>query len=302
MSGRRYLKDRASLCLLFFGMVLVISFIILLLPYDTVYVQNETYLDTFLIVIVACVIVFFLGTLYNVLLWMEGEGLVGTPEGRLLRLVPRTLKFILSRRFGRILSVFLRDALYLSKLKGRSVLRWSTHLLILGGFVAMFLLDLVVTFSLDFLKYQPMIDDGGWAKLWIRDFGFELVGFLMLAGLTIAAVRRFIFKPKMVRTELPDATSILFLLVVVLGGFILEGMGIAGRIPGHQVDTAYSFFGYALSQLMPSSAGQYYDQAWLVHGVMSALLIAYIPFSKLFHMIATPIAIEADKLLPTGVR
>jgi nitrate reductase gamma subunit len=302
MSGRRYLKDRASLYLLFFGMVLVISFIILLLPYDTVYVQNETYLDTFLIVIVACVIVFFLGTLYNVLLWMEGEGLVGTPEGRLLRLVPRTLKFILSRRFGRILSVFLRDALYLSKLKGRSVLRWSTHLLILGGFVAMFLLDLVVTFSLDFLKYQPMIDDGGWAKLWIRDFGFELVGFLMLAGLTIAAVRRFIFKPKMVRTELPDATSILFLLVVVLGGFILEGMGIAGRIPGHQVDTAYSFFGYALSQLMPSSAGQYYDQAWLVHGVMSALLIAYIPFSKLFHMIATPIAIEADKLLPTGVR
>jgi nitrate reductase gamma subunit len=31
---------------------------------------------------------------------------------------------------------------------------------------------------------------------------------------------------------------------------------------------------------------------------MSALLIAYIPFSKLFHMIATPVAIEADKTLP----
>jgi heterodisulfide reductase subunit E len=302
MSGPRYMKDRMSLYLLFFGMVLAISLIILLLPYETVYVQDEAYLDTFLIVIVASVIVFFLGTLYNVLLWMEGKGLVGTPEGRLLHLLPRTLKFILSRRFGRILSVFLRDALYLSKLKDRSVLRWSMHLLILGGFAAMFLLDLVVTFALDFLKYQPMIEDGGWAKLWIRDFGFELVGFMMLAGLTVAAVRRFIFKPKIVRTELPDAVSILFLLVVVLGGFILEGMGIAGRIPGHQVDQAYSFLGYALSQLMPGSAGQYYDQAWLVHGVMSALLIAYIPFSKLFHMIATPIAIEADKMLSTGVR
>jgi len=302
MSGPRYMKDRTSLYLLFFGMVLAISLIILLLPYETVYVQDEAYLDTFLIVIVASVIVFFLGTLYNVLLWMEGKGLVGTPEGRLLRLLPRTLKFILSRKFGRILSVFLRDALYLSKLKDRSVLRWSMHLLILGGFVAMFLLDLVVTFSMDFLRYQPMIEDGGWAKLWIRDFGFELVGFMMLAGLTIAAVRRFIFKPKIVRTELPDAVSILFLLVVVLGGFILEGMGIAGRIPGHQVDQTYSFLGYALSQLMPGSAGQYYDHAWLVHGVMSALLIAYIPFSKLFHMIATPIAIEADKMLSTGVR
>lgn len=302
MSDARYLKDRISLYLLFFGVVLVISLVILLLPYETVYVQDETYLDVFLVVIVACVFVFFLGTLFNVLLWMSGKGLVGTPEGRLLRLLPRTLRFIFSRRFWRILAVFLKDAFYLSKLKGRSFTRWSMHLLILGGFAAMFMLDLLVTFSLDFLKYQPMIEDGGWAKLWIRDFGFEIVGLMMLAGLTIAAVRRFILKPKMVRTELPDATSILFLLAVVLGGFILEGIGIAGRIPGHQVDQVYSFVGYAFAQLMPDSAGQYYNQAWLVHGVMSALLIAYIPFSKLFHMIATPIAIEADKMLPSGVR
>ena len=302
MSDARYLKDRISLYLLFFGVVLVISLVILLLPYETVYVQDETYLDVFLVVIVACVFVFFLGTLFNVLLWMSGKGLVGTPEGRLLRLLPRTLRFIFSRRFWRILAVFLKDAFYLSKLKGRSFTRWSMHLLILGGFAAMFILDLLVTFSLDFLKYQPMIEDGGWAKLWIRDFGFEIVGLMMLAGLTIAAVRRFILKPKMVRTELPDATSILFLLAVVLGGFILEGIGIAGRIPGHQVDQVYSFVGYAFAQLMPDSAGQYYNQAWLVHGVMSALLIAYIPFSKLFHMIATPIAIEADKMLPSGVR
>ena len=302
MSDARYLKDRISLYLLFFGVVLVISLVILLLPYETVYVQDETYLDVFLVVIVACVFVFFLGTLFNVLLWMSGKGLVGTPEGRLLRLLPRTLRFIFSRRFWRILAVFLKDAFYLSKLKGRSFTRWSMHLLILGGFAAMFILDLLVTFSLDFLKYQPMIEDGGWAKLWIRDFGFEIVGLMMLAGLTIAMVRRFILKPKIVRTELPDATSILFLLAVVLGGFILEGIGIAGRIPGHQVDQVYSFVGYAFAQLMPDSAGQYYNQAWLVHGVMSALLIAYIPFSKLFHMIATPIAIEADKMLPSGVR
>lgn len=302
MSDARYLKDRISLYLLFFGVVLVISLVILLLPYETVYVQDEKYLDVFLVVIVACVFVFFLGTLFNVLLWMSGKGLVGTPEGRLLHLTPMTLRFIFSRRFWRILAVFLKDAFYLSKLKGRSFTRWSMHLLILGGFAAMFILDLLVTFSLDFLKYQPMIEDGGWAKLWIRDFGFEIVGLMMLAGLTIAAVRRFILKPKIVRTELPDATSILFLLAVVLGGFILEGIGIAGRIPGHQVDQVYSFVGYAFAQLMPDSAGQYYNQAWLVHGVMSALLIAYIPFSKLFHMIATPIAIEADKMLPSGVR
>jgi nitrate reductase gamma subunit len=101
----------------------------------------------------------------------------------------------------------------------------------------------------------------------------------------------------MLRTELPDATSILFLLVVVLGGFILEGMGIAGRIPGHEGSSEYSFLGYLFSVVTPASAGDYYDQAWLIHGVLSALLIAYIPFSKLFHMIATPVAIEVDGML-----
>jgi nitrate reductase gamma subunit len=78
-------------------------------------------------------------------------------------------------------------------------------------------------------------------------------------------------------------------------------MGIAGRIPDHTSNHIYSFFGYFLSLAMPSSAGDYYDHAWLVHAVMSALLIAYIPFSKLFHMIATPIAIEVDGMLSKEV-
>jgi len=125
---------------------------------------------------------------------------------------------------------------------------------------------------------------------------------MMLVGLTIAAVRRFILRPKIVRTEMPDAASILFLLAVVLGGFILEGMGIAGGIPGHTQDIEYSFLGYAISLVLPTSSGDWYDAAWLVHGIMSALLIAYIPFSKLFHMIATPVAIELEGMMSKGVR
>jgi hypothetical protein len=297
MSDGRYLKDRTRLYLLFSGVVIVISAVILLLPYETVYVRDEVYLDVFLVTVVVSVAIFFLGTLYNVLIWMHGKGLEGAPEGRLLRLLVRAARLVLSRRFGRIASVFAKDALYLAKLKDRSATRWAMHLLILGGFISMFLLDLVVTISLDFLKYQPMIDDTGWAKLWLRDFGFDFLGLILLLGLVIAAGRRFIIRPKMVRTELPDAASILFLLAVVLGGFILEGVGIAGEIRGHQLDNDYSFLGCAFSLVMPAEIGRYYDQAWLIHGVMSALLIAYIPFSKLFHMIATPVAIEADKML-----
>jgi nitrate reductase gamma subunit len=301
MAGRRYLKDRLYLYLPFFFGLIILASVILLLPYDTVYVQDRTFLSVFLVTIVLCVAVFFIGTLFNVMVWMEGRGLVGAPERRLMRLLARAVRLLFSRRFGKIMAVLYKDAIHLPKLKERSVTRWFTHFLILGGFVLMFVLDIVVTISLDLLKYQPMIDETGWAKVWIRDFAFELTGIMMLIGLCIVAVRRFIIKPKMLRTELPDSASILFLLGVVLGGFIVEAFGIAGNVPGHTVNHEYSFFGNALALLMPSSWGAYYDQVWLVHGVMSALFIAYIPFSKLFHMIATPIAIEAEEILPSEV-
>lgn len=302
MARGRYLKDRLYLYLPFFVGLLLLSLVILLLPYDTVYVKDRTYLSVFLVTIVLCVSVFFIGLLFDVMVWMEGKGLVGTPERRLLRTIARSIRFLFSRRLVRIVSVLYHDAIHLPRLKERSVTRWFMHFLILGGFVLTFLLDIVVTISLDLFKYQPMIDETGWAKIWIRDFAFDLTGLMILIGLCYYAVRRFIIKPKMLRTELPDAASILFLLTVVLGGFILEAVGIAGGIPGHAVNQEYSFFGYTLSLAMPSSWGAHYDQVWLIHGVISALFIAYIPFSKLFHMFATPIAIEAEQLLPSGVR
>lgn len=296
-----YLSERAWLYVPFSLAVVAISAVILLLPYDTVYVRDRAYLAVFLVTVVVCTAVFMFGTLYNVLFWMRGRGLVTSPEMRLLRLVWRAVRLVLSRMFAKAVAVFLRDALYLSRLKGRSMSRWFMHLMILGGFLLMFAFDLLVTLSMDIIGYSPMIEEGGWAKLWVRDFGFELAGAMMLLGLTIAAVRRFALRPKMVRTELPDAASILFLLAVVLGGFVLEGMGIAGGIPGHTQDPEYSFLGYAISLALPPTSGDWYDAAWLVHGVMSALLIAYIPFSKLFHMVATPIAIELEGLMSKEV-
>lgn len=297
MPEGRYLSEKASLYIPFFTAVLLVSVVILVLPYDTVYVRDRAYLRVFLVTIVLCTAVFLLGTLYNILFWMRGKGLVTSPEKRLLGLIWRALRLVLSRMFAKALAVFLKDALYLSKLKGRSASRWFMHIMILGGFLLMFALDLLVTLSMDIFGYSPMIEEDGWAKLLFRDFGFELAGAMMLVGLTVAAVRRFILKPKIVRTGLPDSASILFLLAVVLGGFVLEAMGIAGGIPGHTQDPECSFLGYAISLALPASSGDWYDAAWLVHGVMSALLIAYIPFSRLFHMIATPIAIELESMM-----
>ena len=294
MSTHGGVTGRVSLYALLVVVLAAFTSVILVLPYDTVYVQDRTYLNWFLVVIVVCVAVFVLGVVSNALLWMRGKGLVGTPEARLMRTVSRALSFVFSRRMGRLVRVFLKEALYISRLRDLSAFRWFAHLMILGGFALMLILDIAVTISMDIFGWEAMISSDGWAKLLVRDLAFEIVGLMMLVGTLMAMTRRFIARPKQLRTEGADIATLSFLFLVVAGGFVLEGMGIAGGIPGHEVNESYSFVGYAFSLLMPESAGDYYDQAWLVHGVMSALLIAYIPFSKLFHMVTAPVAIELE--------
>ncbi len=92
-----YLSERARLYVPFFVIILLISAVILVLPYDTVYVRDRAYLSLFLVTVVVCTAVFLLGTLYNLLFWMRGKGLVGSPEGRLTGLVWRAARLLLSR-------------------------------------------------------------------------------------------------------------------------------------------------------------------------------------------------------------
>lgn len=286
----------SSLYLMLVVLISAFTAIVLLLPYETVYVQDEAYLLWFLIVMAACFAVFVLGVVANALLWMRGKGLVGTPESRLLRVAVRSLRIAFSRRLPRLLGKFLREAMYTSKLRSLSRTRWLAHILILGGFAMMLVLDVVVTICLDVLHWESMIDSDGWAKLLVRDLAFDVAGLMMLVGLSMAIIRRFVVRPKQLRTEPADIASLSFLFLIVVGGFVLEGMGIDESIPGHDADDAFSFVGAAFSYAIPDSVGAYYDEAWLLHAVMSALFVAYIPFSKLFHMIAAPITITLEEL------
>lgn len=298
-SGMNDSSGRPSGSLLYVALAVLVAVFtaaVLVLPYDTVYIQEEAYLLWFLVAMSICFAVFLLGVTANALLWMRGRGLVGTPEGRLLLLVSRAARVIFSRRLPGLLRTFLKEAIYTSKLRSLSRSRWLAHLLILGGFAAMLVLDIVVTICLDLCRWDAMIESDGWAKLLVRDLAFDIAGLMMLVGLCMAIIRRFVLRPKQLITESADVASLSFLLLIVAGGFLLEGIGIDGAIPGHESENAYSFVGLAFSYVTPDSAGQYYDQAWLVHGVMSALFVAYIPFSKLFHMIAAPITTTLEGL------
>jgi hypothetical protein len=85
MSSTTEPAGRWPLYLILVVLLSAFTSVVLLLPYDTVYVQDRAYLQWFLVVIIVCVVFFVIGVVSNALLWMRGRGLVGTPESRLLR-------------------------------------------------------------------------------------------------------------------------------------------------------------------------------------------------------------------------
>jgi len=306
--GRRYLFERAGVYLCLLAVLSLATAAILLVPFEHTYIGGSgadgAYRTYFAIMAAASTIVFILGIFYNAMVWMEGKlsGVdAGAPRsGKLAISVSRFLRAVLSRDFTRQLRVFVAESLLLRKLRGVSRARWLFHALILFGFLGTFLLDLITVIGVDLLRSQQFIDPLGWGKLWIRDFGFDLFGLMLLAGLAAASVRRFVRRPEQLVTGREDAASILFLLIVVLSGFVLEGIAMSSGMPGHESPSEYSFVGLAFAQILPSVSAQVYGQLWLVHAAISFAFIAYIPFSKLFHLIAAPLAVQLEHIVKEG--
>lgn len=288
--------------------LVIVSSVILALPYSNTYLgdygADEIYLNLFVYLAVVSTAVLILGLFYNVMIWMEGRVTDADPAAhpakKFFISLRRLCRSIFSRDFGTILRSFLLDVILLRKFWKISKIRWILHGLILIGFIGMLLLDIIVTFALEVFEQRSFTDPTGWGKLWIRDFGFDLFGLMILVGLVGAVIRRFVIRPRQLVTGAEDILSVLLLLIVVLSGFVLEGIGMASRIPGHESPELYSFVGYAFSAISPSVSVDAYAQLWFMHALVSLALIMYIPFSKLFHMFAAPLAMQLNDIIKRG--
>ena len=80
----------------------------------------------------------------------------------------------------------------------------------------------------------------------------------------------------------------MFLFLVVLSGFVVEGMRLAAMSGAWN---EVSFVGNLFAQAMPGAAGPGsapYEVLWLVHVLGSCAFIAYVPAKRLVHSCATP--------------
>ncbi len=121
---------------------------------------------------------------------------------------------------------------------------------------------------------------------------FDLSGLLVVVGILGMAWRRRPGREAVGGTGLAPVDWPAFILLTgIMGvGFVLEGMRIAmtGTPPG----AAWAFAGYALSRTMTGiELAGVYGHVWYLHAGLTAAFVAYLPFSRMRHMIMAPLSL-----------
>jgi Fe-S oxidoreductase/nitrate reductase gamma subunit len=119
------------------------------------------------------------------------------------------------------------------------------------------------------------------------EISMEIGGLMLLAGILWALVRRYLQRVSRLERRLEDAVVPLWLLTVVLSGFVLEGLRLAAQRPAWE---QWSFAGaWVASFISPGHAESTYPYLWWGHALISLGFVAVIPFTKLFHILGAPI-------------
>ncbi|MFZ3166012.1 MAG: respiratory nitrate reductase subunit gamma [Candidatus Methanoperedens sp.] len=202
------------------------------------------------------------------------------------------LKMIISRIFekglGHALEVLVLDVAFQRRTYRRRKLEWFMHILIFWGWVGLLILTIVAAIA-EF--YGPFALGAGpeffinmWKSLELPN---DIFGYMLIAGIIIAMARRLFSKGKDVQARNADIDWILIigLLIVVITGFYAQGIREAADIE-RAVIPVYE----------AQAPGFFNNITVLFHEVFTLLFcVAYVPFSKYFHMITAPLTILVNQ-------
>jgi nitrate reductase gamma subunit len=189
----------------------------------------------------------------------------------------------------------LLDTLLQRRLFRHSPGRWLIHGLVFYGFALRFLWGITaLAASLadpPWIGLRFMLDKNDVAT----GIFFDVTGLMVLAGICLMGLRAFRVK---VLPDLPrsDFKALGLLAALVLVGFAAEGIRIA--MAGFPEGSRYSFVGSFVGGLLSGTSDleEIYGYLWYLHAALTAAFIAYIPFSRLFHIIISPVTLAIAAL------
>jgi nitrate reductase gamma subunit len=244
-------------------------------------------------------VIFLAGMMVMVLFWLKGsvQGREDSLQAKIAEGSEHLWQVVFSRRIWKVVKVVFFDVILQRRLLKESVQRWFTHSLIYLSILARLGLALFT-----WLVYQIWPASGLAAVLMDKDSAFtafvnDLLGLFILVGVILAALQRWIIKPRHVAAEWQDNLALMILGLLAILGFKLEAMRIImSQVPASAA--VYSFVAYPLAGLWSHfnlNWSVLYGYLWYAHGILAALFVAYLPFGKMKHVFSAPLTLIMNR-------
>ncbi|MBW2596572.1 MAG: respiratory nitrate reductase subunit gamma, partial [Deltaproteobacteria bacterium] len=121
----------------------------------------------------------------------------------------------------------------------------------------------------------------------------DIFGLLFVVGLIMAIARRYGIKAGKMNNRAEDIILLLLLLAIGVTGFLIEGFRFVAQ---PQPWMNWSPVGVFLSTFLDGNPKIWHVTFWWIHVLLSLFLIACLPFSKLFHVVAGSVNVAFETL------
>jgi Fe-S oxidoreductase/nitrate reductase gamma subunit len=230
------------------------------------------------------IIIFVRGLIRRIRLWR-----IGKPENRLDD-IPRRIGSLVT--FG----LFHRRIL-------KEPFPGITHLFLFWGFLVLLLGTILIFIQEDFTRliFGKVFIQGSFYLLF--SFVLDLFGLLAVIGLILLAFRRYVLKPDRLDNKGEDLIGLILIFLVLVTGFLNEGVRIAITRPDFE---RYSFVGWQISKLFASSGESgasltsLHTIFWWAHLLLAFGFIGYAAYSRLVHLITSPLNQFLRSFAPAG--
>jgi Fe-S oxidoreductase/nitrate reductase gamma subunit len=191
-----------------------------------------------------------------------------------------------TQKLGKRIGYFISNGIF-----HKSILKepfpGTMHLFLFWGFLVLAIGTALVALQDDFV--EPIFKIKYLMGNFYLTFSFilEIAGLMAIIGILLALWRRYVTKPTRLDNKTEDAITLLWILAVLVTGFLVEGARIAATRPSYEI---WSFVGWATASIFTGSKEDVmvaHRILWYLHMVLSFGLIVYIVHSKLLHIITS---------------